>query len=59
MKLLDIVLVSLAIVSFIIGVYESFFYGIETSYGFFMVSLALLFFRNFRKMNKEQNTDNN
>jgi len=58
MTLLDIVLVSIAIVSFIVGVYESFFYGIETSYGFFMVSLALLFFLNLRKMNKEKNPDN-
>jgi hypothetical protein len=58
MKLLDTALFSLAIVFLTIGVYESFFYGIEASYAFFMVSLGFLFMRMLRKMNRPGSNDN-
>ncbi len=49
MKLLDILLFTLALAFFVIGIYEAMVLGIGQAYGIFMISLGLLFVYNYRK----------
>lgn len=57
MKLLDSILISLAVALFIIGVHQTFYYGIAASYWLFMLSLSLVFYLklNRAKSPKEKN----
>ncbi|MEP0937773.1 MAG: hypothetical protein ABJH00_09540 [Cyclobacteriaceae bacterium] len=52
MKLLDILLFTLAIAFFVIGIYESMVLGIAQAYSIFMVSIVLLFIYGYRKNKK-------
>jgi apolipoprotein N-acyltransferase len=49
MKLLDVILFGLVVVSFIIGVDQAIIYGLAESYWIFMFSLVLLFLYGYRK----------
>jgi hypothetical protein len=49
MKLVDILLLSLAVVFIIIGAYETMTVGITTAYWKIMVSVGLFFFYSYRK----------
>jgi hypothetical protein len=42
MKIPSIILLSLAVVCFIIGIHQSFFYGISNSYWLFMFTVGFL-----------------
>lgn len=54
MKLADVILLSLSLAFAIVGIHLSLTVGIETSYPFFMLSVALLFWFQYRKMNKPE-----
>ncbi|MCC5946718.1 MAG: hypothetical protein JJT94_17430 [Bernardetiaceae bacterium] len=56
MKLLDIVLLSFALVFFVIGLHQLFVNGIEASYPIFMLSILLLLVLNYFKR-KAKNED--
>lgn len=49
MKKTDIILLSLALGFFILGIYETMNWGISYSYLWFMLSIGLLFFYSFRR----------
>lgn len=52
MKLLDVLLLSLAVAFVIIAIYETMAKGIGSAYLYIMVSLGLFFFINYRKLKK-------
>lgn len=58
MKLLDSIIISLAVVLFIIGVHQTFYFGIAASYWLFMLSLSLVLYLKLNRA-KKQKEDNN
>lgn len=57
MRLLDVVIFSLCVVLFIIGVWETITLGLGSSYWLFMFSVGLLFLYQLRKMKQPKNTE--
>lgn len=60
MKLLETLLLALAVVCFIVGVHQTFFYGFTNSYSFFMLMIS--FFMSYgivkvKRMEKEKNNE--
>ena len=49
MNLVDTILISLATVAFVIGVHQSFYYGLAASYWVFMISLFIVMFIRYRR----------
>ena len=56
MKLLDTLLFSLTVVTFIIAVHQTFMHGIAQSYWIFMFSTALILIFRYRKGKPEKPT---
>ncbi len=57
MKLLDVIIFSLCVVLFIIGVWETITRGLGSSYWLFMFSVGLLFLYQLRKMKQPKNSE--
>jgi uncharacterized membrane protein len=49
MNLVDTILISLATVAFVIGVHQSFYFGIAASYWIFMISLLIVMFIRYKR----------
>ena len=54
MKLLDTIIISLAVVSIIIGAYEVMSYGLGHAYTYIMLAMLLMFWFTYRKLFKKQ-----
>ncbi len=54
MKLSDIIILSLSIVLFIIGVHQMITFGIGAAYGILMFSIAFLLYYKYRKQQRDQ-----
>jgi uncharacterized RDD family membrane protein YckC len=57
MKLLDYIILSLCVVAFIIGVWETITLGLANSYFILMISLGLLFWFQLRKQKRGETKD--
>lgn len=53
MKLIDYLIFPAALAFFVMGIYEAMVLGIGHAYGFFMLSLGLLFWFGYRKNQRE------
>lgn len=54
MKLFDVIIFSLAVVLFIIGVHQTIMVGFSYSYWLFMLCTGLLLWYNYRKNSRKQ-----
>lgn len=54
MKLLDVILFSMAVVLFVIGIHQSMTVGIAESYFIFMFSIGFLLLYSYRKGKQKQ-----
>jgi Flp pilus assembly protein TadB len=54
MKLEQIIILSVAVALFIIGIHQSFLYGVMASYWIFMLVAALLFYYKLRSSRNQQ-----
>lgn len=54
MKLVDALLLSLSLALMIVGIHQSLTVGIGASYPVFMLAVTLLFWFQYRKMNKPE-----
>lgn len=52
MKLVDVIILSLAVVFIIIGMYETMRWGIGHSYWSLMLAMILFFYYNYRKKSR-------
>jgi predicted membrane protein len=53
MKLIDVLIISLAVVFIIIGIYEMIQFGIGSGYWSVMLAVILFFVYNYRKQSKK------
>ncbi|HYG41010.1 MAG TPA: hypothetical protein VD908_20435 [Cytophagales bacterium] len=58
MKLLDSIIISLAVVLFIIGVHQTFYFKIAASYWLFMLSLSLVLYLKLNRAKKQKEETN-
>jgi len=54
MKLVDALLLSLSLALMIVGIHQTVTQGVEASYAIFMFAVALLFWFQYRKMQKTE-----
>lgn len=54
MKLVDALLLSLSLALIIVGIHQTVTQGVEASYAIFMFAVALLFWFQYRKMQKPE-----
>lgn len=54
MKLSDIIILSLSIVLFVIGIHQMITFGLGAAYGILMFSIGLLLYYKYRKQKRSQ-----
>ncbi|WPR75078.1 hypothetical protein [Algoriphagus sp. NG3] len=54
MKLADALLLSLSLALIIVGIHQTLTHGVQASYAIFMFAVALLFWFQYRKMQKPE-----
>ncbi len=59
MKLSDIIILSLSIVLFVIGIHQMITFGLGAAYGILMFSIGLLLYYKYRKQKRSQEEDGN
>jgi len=54
LNLIDIIILSLSIVSLIVAIHQTYYYGFSSAYWIYMIAASLLLYQQIRKVKKKQ-----